>query len=216
MVLNLFWYSSLLLSANVRFRFFSGFHPNWEFRGFVSQNVRTCLTAYNPWIYESKLVEKKEKILNIITTLWDVVEPKVRSDNYSIDFAVSPLLNGDVWVVEINNFLPPLAGSGLFHYHDESDRTVLAKGPFEFRVRETPVKREDFVWTTVEENTGKTRVVTMQPAPDHVMRYVENLRREKEGMAPVVVVPVEEKKVVKVVVEQEEKRKRGGGRCLLM
>ena len=102
----------------------------------------------------------------------------------------------------------------MFDYHDESDRTVLAEGPFEFRVRETPVGREDFVRTTVDENTGKKRVVTMQPAPDHVMRYVENLRREKEGMAPVVV--VEEKKVVKVVVEQEEKRQRGGGRCLLM
>jgi hypothetical protein len=149
--------------------FFKGFHPDWEFRGFVSDNVRTGLTVYNPWVYDKKLIENKLQVLSLINNLWDEVQDKVRSSNYSIDFAVSPALDGGVWIVEINNFLPPLAGSGLFVYQDEADRAKLKKGPFEFRIKESPVKEADFINTSIDKY-GRKRTLTMKPAPDHIMR----------------------------------------------
>ena len=50
--------------------FFEGFDPAFEFRGFVVENVRSALTAYSPWVYETRIVENKSLIYNIIDDLW--------------------------------------------------------------------------------------------------------------------------------------------------
>jgi hypothetical protein len=133
--------------------------PSWEFRGFFSGGKRTALTTYNPWIYVPKMVTEKAKLLEIITQFWDKVEPKVAiADNYSIDFAVDATLNGDAWLVEVNNTLPPMAGSGLFRYADDGDRKLLLEGPFTFRTREAP-------WAAVDD--AATVAVHGDGAADH-------------------------------------------------
>jgi hypothetical protein len=164
------------------FEFFSGFDPDWEFRGFVANGKRTGLTVYSPWVYQQRMVEEYDRLLEIITRLWDRVEPCIRSDNYSVDFAVSPALNGDCWIVEINNFLPPLAGSGLFNYNDSADRQLLLHPqgvrPFEFRIRREPMTSADLEYRN--EETGRS--IVMQPAPPHTMAFVRAQRFEIQGL----------------------------------
>jgi hypothetical protein len=172
--------------------FFHDFDPAYEFRGFVSNGQRTALTIYNPWVYDDMLIAKEADVLEQILQLWDSLIPKIRSTNYSLDFAVSRDFQ-HIWIIELNNFLPPLAGSGLFQFHDENDKKVLFEGPFEFRIRKTPVTEVDFAYTRVDRVTGKTIHVTMQPASDEIMLFVKNLRREKFG-CPLIDIPAELRK----------------------
>ena len=58
-------------------------------------------------------------------------QTRIRSTEYSIDFALSPDLL-TVFVIEINNFLPPLAGCGLFDYYSMTDRQIIAGALFPF------------------------------------------------------------------------------------
>jgi hypothetical protein len=175
------------LSVHVT-EFFEGFDPDWEFRGFVSQGKRTALTAYNPWVFDARQHRHKAQIRARIFEVWDRAAPRVRCENYSIDFAVDPhqIARGDdgrgggashgdsgggrsggggsgrgggsgdggggggdaeaaCWIVEINAFLPPLAGCGLYRYEDLTDRKLLLEGPFSFRVRDKPATDADFV-----------------------------------------------------------------------
>ncbi len=161
--------------------FFEEFDPAYEFRGFVSNGIRTGLTIYNPWVYDEKLIEREQSILSTMLTLWDTVSPKIRSENYSLDFALSKDLT-KCWIIELNNFLPPLAGSGLFKYHEDIDKDIIANGPFEFRIRKTPVVESDFHYERIDKHTGKNVRVTMQPATDEIMLFVQNLRREIVGL----------------------------------
>lgn len=162
-------------------KFFQEFDPAYEFRGFVSQGQRTSLTIYNPWVYDEKLIKQEADVLQRMLTLWDEVTPKIRSQNYSLDFAFSKDLQ-NCWIIELNNFLPPLAGSGLFKYYEERDKEIILQGPFEFRIRKTPVVVEDFSYERIEKTTGKTYKVIMQPASDEIMLFVKNLRLEKFGL----------------------------------
>lgn len=168
--------------------FFEEFDPIWEFRGFVCQGKRTALTAYNPWVYDPLICEKKEGILHAISHVWSQAEGLVRSANYTLDFAVSKDLKL-VYIVELNNFLPPLAGSCLFDIHSEHDKDILANGPFEFRTRDVPTTEADFVFTSTTERG--TRTTIMQPAPPHLMLACRNIRRNllREGQVPVTASP---------------------------
>eukprot|EP00128_Syssomonas_multiformis_P014365 Colp12_sorted_trinity150504_noHs@33831 len=104
--------------------FYDGFDPALEFRGFVVNGTRSAITAYSPWVYDERIIKNKDLVHKVITETWDQVQPRIRSDNYSVDFALSPDLK-TCFIVEINNFLPPLAGCGLFVYQDDSDRAIL-------------------------------------------------------------------------------------------
>ena len=64
----------------------------------------------------------------------------------------------------------------------DSDKDIIANGPFEFRIRKTPVVESDFHYERVDKSTGKNVRVTMQPATDEIMLFVQNLRREKYGL----------------------------------
>jgi hypothetical protein len=68
-----------------------------------------------------------------VESLWDrIPTDTLPMTDYCIDFAVNPDLS-QVWIVEINAFLPPLAGSGLFGMHVSADRDLITNGPFTFR-----------------------------------------------------------------------------------
>lgn len=166
--------------------FFEGFHPDYEFRGFMSRGVRTALTQYSPWLYDEKIIAHREFILQKMIELWDRAAIRIQSENYSIDFAFSEDLS-QCWIIEINNFLPPLAGWGVFNYYQATDKKILLEGPFEFRIRTEPVKREDFLLEKVDERTGKVIKMIVQPAHDEIMEYVANLRRMKFHQPPITV-----------------------------
>lgn len=116
---------------------------DWEFRGFVVNGVLTSVTQYNDFVFDPRMAEGKDTIRALITECWDAVKESIyqHSENYSIDFAVTPDLSS-VLIVEVNDFLPPLAGSGLFDWHNEEDRKIVEGDThkegdvFEFRVRE--------------------------------------------------------------------------------
>lgn len=150
--------------------FFSEFDPNWEFRGFVADGKKTCLTMYSPFTFVPEIAQKKDEILAVIQEMWDKVMPKIQSENYCVDFAVKPDLS-KTWIVEVNNFLPPLAGTGLFVFQRAKDRDTLLKGPFEFRVLEDPLAEEATMKRRLDENT----LMHYQVAPTHVLDYTKKL-----------------------------------------
>jgi hypothetical protein len=91
------------------------------------------------------------------------------STTYTIDFSVAPdLTNCYVievewlpvrkiprtrltihlllfFLIKVNNFSAPLAGSALFDYSNPQDRELLKKGPYSFRINEQPRKAMDRV-----------------------------------------------------------------------
>jgi hypothetical protein len=185
-----------------------GFDPDWEFRGFVVNGQRTCLTIYSPWVYKPEIVENKKKIQEKIFSLWDQVQPKIKSENYCLDFAVSVDLK-NCWIVEVNNFLPPLAGCGLFKYSDiEGDRKILFEGPFEFRIKDDPIVLADFVLTTetIDKTTNiknKATTMIMRPASHQTMMWMTNLRLQKEGK-PLISIPEEDPLITALQKKEEE------------
>lgn len=98
---------------------------NWEFRLFVVKGMPTALTIYNDFYFDERILKAKEQIEEVILNQWRKVKDKVhrKSKNYCIDFAVTPSLE-KVFIIELNNFLAPVAGSGLFEYHNAKDRKV--------------------------------------------------------------------------------------------
>jgi hypothetical protein len=182
------------------------FDPDWEFRGFVVDGVRTCLTTYSPFIFSPEISAQKDKILRLIEGVWDSVQGRIQSKNYCLDFAVSRSLS-HCWIVEVNNFLPPLAGAGLFDYHDvDGDRVTLFHGPFEFRIQEKPIQETDFLHPMRSdkkegESDGKKKaeegVLVMRPCGHDVMGWIANLRREKESLPPLPI-PAEDPLITRV------------------
>lgn len=169
------------LQIHVR-AFFAGFDPEFEFRGFVVGGKRTALTAYSPWVFEPRIVERKDDVLAVVNRLWDQAQPCIRAEDYSIDFAVASDLS-QAWIVEINAFLPPLAGCGVFDYSSPADRSVLeGVSPFEFRVCERPIVEADFRTTRVDES-GKVTTMEMRPAPPHIMAMLREARSGGGGGA---------------------------------
>lgn len=164
--------------------FFDQFDPDFEFRYFVVNGKRTALSVYNPWVYHPEMVEKKDIILSLIESTMDRAQPKIASCTYSVDFAVSLSLN-KCWLVEVNEFVPPLAGSGLFSMRCADDRDILQNGPFEFRVRSDPITASEFFSASVNDATHEASTVHMQPAPPLMMDFIEDARRRKAGL-PVV------------------------------
>lgn len=104
-------------------------------------------------IQKQKILEKILQVWDRVSFTWPVnwernanqlrqAHKSLSLDNYSIDFCFSPdlevrregktvqlLLNFQkCWVVEVNAFLPPLAGCGLFNYDDPVDRKLMLDG----------------------------------------------------------------------------------------
>lgn len=119
-------------------------NPDWEFRLFVMSEEPTALTIYNDFFYDEAIVHQKSAIEAMIVETWREVCDRIHlhTTSYCIDFAVTPDLQ-KVFIVEVNNFLPPLAGSGLFSFSDDLDRKLLDEGPFTFRVREAALHRHE-------------------------------------------------------------------------
>jgi len=84
------------------------------------------------------MAQNKEKIKNRILKFFEETKHLVPIDDYVIDYALDPH-SQKIWIVEINN-PPPVAGQALFNWEDEKDNEIIRKGPFEFRILETPPK----------------------------------------------------------------------------
>lgn len=163
------------------FDFFDDLNPDYEFRGFVSKGIKTCLSTYNPYVYDLEIIENKSRILDKILEVWDKIDIEfgALSQNYSLDFAMSNNFQ-NVYLIEINNFLPPLAGSGLFNYYDDKDRNIIENGPFVFRIKETALEEKDFS-TTITLGTGDRKTMVSSPAPPEVLAFIDACRREALG-----------------------------------
>lgn len=115
-------------------------NPEWEFRLFVVKEIPTALTVYDMTVFDSQIVIHEKAIEALIMNTWRSVSGRVHkhSHSYCIDFAVTPDAK-TAFIIEVNDFLPPVAGSGLFEYTTPKDRALLEKGPFSFRVRKKPL-----------------------------------------------------------------------------
>mmetsp|Transcript_1151 Transcript_1151/g.1869 ORF Transcript_1151/g.1869 Transcript_1151/m.1869 type:complete len:257 (+) Transcript_1151:229-999(+) len=117
------------------------YETDWEFRLFVMDGEPTALTIYNDFFFDERIVAHKAEIEKQIMQLWERVRDRIhrKSQNYCIDFALAASLE-KIFIIEVNNFVAPVAGSGLFDYHKEADRKLLEEGPFSFRIRTKPLK----------------------------------------------------------------------------
>ncbi|KAL6618434.1 hypothetical protein U3516DRAFT_796516 [Neocallimastix sp. 'constans'] len=106
--------------------------PALEFRSFVYNHTMTSCTQYYKLIYDPFMEEHSNEISNAIVAFHDkYIKPRITIPNYTVDFAVSADLK-DIICVELNN-PPPAAGTALFHWDKPEDRTVIEKGPYQFR-----------------------------------------------------------------------------------
>jgi hypothetical protein len=192
------------------------FNPFYEFRGFCSNGQMTALTIYNPWIYDPILIQKKSQIFELILNLWKKIRILYHGKDYCLDFALNDELT-EVYLIEINAFLPPLAGSGLFDMTKEKDRNIIKFGTptpilgedpnqdnetshttdrtnqeIVFRLREEYVTEKEMRVEKVDPVTRKRSWITYAPAPDAIMKYILKCRKEAVGL-----------------VEDEKEEKRG-------
>jgi len=113
--------------------------PEWEFRAFVKKKKLTSCTQYYQSCFVPEFVTHKQRIQECIFKIFDEVKDKIKLDDYTIDFALSPLLEeGKIWIVELNH-VPPTAGTSLFDWANPKDRDIIENGPFELRVLSKPV-----------------------------------------------------------------------------
>ena len=106
--------------------------PALEFRSFVYNHTMTSCTQYYKLIYDPFLAEHSKEISDAIVAFHDqYIKPRITIPDYTVDFAISADLK-DVMCVELNN-LPPSAGSALFHWDNPEDRSIIEKGPYQFR-----------------------------------------------------------------------------------
>jgi len=86
-------------------RKFVGIPIEYEFRGFVVNNILRAMCQYYHWIYFPTLVENKEKLNSIILKKFEEVKDRVPIDTktYVVDWAVD-LKNEQVYIIEINPF----------------------------------------------------------------------------------------------------------------
>jgi len=129
--------------------------PTLEFRAFVVNRKLTACTQYYQLCYVEKISKNYELIKQLI---WDYFETqvkhRVKTDTYTIDFAISPDLSTHIFfilietdlfrpeslkVIEINH-PPPTAGTSLFDWNNPTDRDVVSNGPYELRVLHKPVR----------------------------------------------------------------------------
>lgn len=189
--------------------FFEGFDPNWEFRAFLSKGRKTAITAYNPWVFDPRIVTHREAVLGTIVALWDRVIPLVPSQSFSADFAVDPEDPSRGWLIEVNNFLPPLAGAGLFDMGSERDRLQISDGAsLEFRVRERPIQESDFTSVRVDAATGRVTTLEASPAPERVMRLCASARGALTALQ-------EKKRNEQAATSKKEKDQDHGKKCLI-
>eukprot|EP01103_Thecamoeba_quadrilineata_P008017 TRINITY_DN17818_c0_g1_i1.p1 TRINITY_DN17818_c0_g1~~TRINITY_DN17818_c0_g1_i1.p1 ORF type:complete len:357 (-),score=70.42 TRINITY_DN17818_c0_g1_i1:24-1094(-) len=109
--------------------------PSMEFRGFYANGNLNALSQYNHLVYYPHLVDKKKFIEEkIIGLFYQDIKPRLGKTfkEYVVDFA---LVGDRVFVIELNPFLFSTDGC-LFSWTNEKE--TLEKGPFEFRVRESP------------------------------------------------------------------------------
>jgi hypothetical protein len=111
--------------------------PGMEFRGFVHNNKLNAVTQYISDCYFADLVAHKEAVSARIRAFFEsVVAPRVPHGSYVVDFAILGDAAEDIKVIELNPFYVG-AGTGLFSWR--VDRELFLQGPFEFRVRESPI-----------------------------------------------------------------------------
>jgi len=107
--------------------------PEWEFRVFVVKGRLTAATQYSNIVFVPDFVLKYEEIKKCIFDFWTLVKGDIRSDDYTIDLALSPDLQ-HVVIVELND-LPPTAGTSMFDWENPRDKNQILNGEnFELRI----------------------------------------------------------------------------------
>eukprot|EP00455_Lapot_gusevi_P009699 TRINITY_DN14358_c0_g1_i3.p1 TRINITY_DN14358_c0_g1~~TRINITY_DN14358_c0_g1_i3.p1 ORF type:complete len:344 (-),score=101.32 TRINITY_DN14358_c0_g1_i3:104-1135(-) len=115
-----------------------------EFRGFVANGRLNALSQYNHVAYFPRVVDLKEELAQKITVFFaEKVVPRLSKFNkYVVDFAVVGPNLDQIYVIELNPFLPS-TDSALFSWREES--ALLENGPFDFRIRTEPMAQPHLV-----------------------------------------------------------------------
>ena len=153
------WSQSVVLR-----RWWPGVASDLEFRLFVHEGVATGLTQYNQFLFSERIATRREAIGKALVAFYEAeVRPRLKGTSFyedvngrfTCDLAIDPaalsmldssstsgmavqLDTKSVKLVELNCFYEA-TGMGLFDYH--ADQEALTKGPFECRVRTSPLPR---------------------------------------------------------------------------
>lgn len=110
------------------------------FRGFVYNNELNALSQYNDTTYFPNVVHYKDKVISgkVQQFFQDNIKEALKDlKNYVIDFFVAP---EKIYVIRLSPFYTSV-GACLFTWN--KDARVLTKGPFEFRVVNSPKTAPD-------------------------------------------------------------------------
>jgi len=124
---------------NLAVRQWTNIDVDMEFRGFVKNGKLNAISQYNYVAYFPRLKELHEKLTTSITKFfYDVCLPAVgtKYNDFIIDFGIVGKNFDEILVIELNEFMDTTDGC-MFKW--KTDRELLEKGPFTFRIVEDPI-----------------------------------------------------------------------------
>ncbi|KAH3766039.1 cell division cycle protein 123-like [Pelomyxa schiedti] len=146
-----------------------------EFRTFVCGGKITAISQYNQYCLYPHLQSKKEVISASILEFWSKeIKHRIPHSQYVIDFGI--LSTGRVIVVELNPFATT-TGAALFTW--ERERTLLENGPFELRLRTTPLAPE----------TTQQAIQMFTQAAEHAPTYKDLMETYRKQLNPTTPAP---------------------------
>merc|ERR1719499_199521 len=163
-------------SLQLAFReWYDWLHPYFEFRTFVVKGELTAITAYEMFSYDPILVQEKNKIRTNLVEFWKQhCKSQIRSENYCVDFCINPKNLDQICLIEVNNFLPPLAGTGQFLWHRKEDREEVMNPPLSFRV---PLHPSDSFERKYEVDDGKQILYKIPGEFEKILKDVSHKTR---------------------------------------
>jgi len=107
-----------------------------EFRGFVNNKQLNGLSQYFDMCYFKELHEDKEAIAHRIHEFFAAIKDDIPLASYILDFCITRA--GKEYIIELNPF-SRTTDAALFNW--DHDAEVLNSGPFQFRLREAPIRQ---------------------------------------------------------------------------
>ena len=113
--------------------------PACEVRAYVMNGRVTAMGQYQMTYFVPFFLDGhfRESMQSAIFALIDQILPHLPFKDFAIDFAPLQSDHSKIQIIEINP-PPPMAGTPMFQWADEEDRSILQNGPFEFRFIQEP------------------------------------------------------------------------------
>jgi hypothetical protein len=105
----------------------------------VYDHTLTGLSQYFDMCYFPDLLARKDELAQQLRAKFDEIKDAIPMSSYILDLCISKA--GKAYVIELNPF-SRTTDSALFSW--DFDEDVLQHGPFEFRLRESPIRQAKY------------------------------------------------------------------------